>query len=153
MKRQLLLPEGFIYMSPLHNCNVMGTLPLSYSLIPELVKTFLACTRAGREVLQVTSAARSQQAKPLLSWLTLCRGTGTTSCCTPWPWPTAPAAREAGNLQGCVFEVLWCLRGCVGLSTGERNQKFREWFGSSWNQKVKRIAVAPLNDNDLKSFN
>lgn len=29
MKRQLGWPGGFIFMSPLHNCNVTGTLPLS----------------------------------------------------------------------------------------------------------------------------
>lgn len=106
LKRQLLLPGGFIYMSPLHNCNVMGTLPLSSSLIPGLVKTFPACVRAGREILQVTSAARSHQAICCLGSLLVCRGTGTTSCPTTCPWPTAPAARAAGNLQGCAFEGL-----------------------------------------------
>lgn len=107
MKRQLLLPEGFIYMSPLHNCNVMGTLPLSYSLIPELVKTFLACTRAVRKVLQVTSAARSQQAKPLLSWLTLCAE-------EQEPHPAAQPGHGQQLLQPEKLEIsrVVCLKRC-----------------------------------------
>lgn len=43
MKRQLSLPGGFIYMSPLHNCNVMGTVPLSAtSLLKALLKIVAA---------------------------------------------------------------------------------------------------------------